>query len=163
MSERTFDRTAVIALEPGPVFGFIADPGRAPAWEDQILRVEPLDEGPVRAGWRYRETRRMGKREAAAVITVTAYRPSGPPFEIEHGSDAMGVSARYRFTVDRADGGGTRIDLHASVTGRGVLGRLLWSRIIFAAMKKADGALLERLKAHLESGEADLPDGPLTH
>jgi uncharacterized protein YndB with AHSA1/START domain len=53
-----------IARSPDIVFAFITDPARLPEWQPRVVRVEQLDEGPMRAGSRMREVRNVRARSS---------------------------------------------------------------------------------------------------
>lgn len=126
------------------VFDYATDFETTSTWMPQITRIERLDEGPLRAGSRFRETRRIGKREATAVIEVTAHeRPSLH----RASSAALGVQCEYEFRF-LPDGESTTVELTASAHGR-------WLGVLLAPMflkmiQKEDGEMLERLKAAIE-------------
>ncbi len=70
-----------------------------------IVRVEMLTDGPTRVGTRWRETRRMGKREATADLEVTAF---DPPRSYSVGCHMAGCRFHSEFTFEELDGG-TRV------------------------------------------------------
>ncbi len=44
------------------VFAFLADTGKVSTWQSSLIKTEPLTEGPLRSGSRFREVRRLGKK-----------------------------------------------------------------------------------------------------
>ena len=126
------------------VFDFATDLEKARSWMPQITRIERLDQGPLRAGSRFRETRRIGKREATAVIQVSAHeRPSVH----RASSSALGVQCEYEFRF-LPDGESTTVELIASAQGRW-FGKLL-APMFLKMIQKEDGEMLERLKVAVE-------------
>ncbi|MCA9290572.1 MAG: SRPBCC family protein [Phycisphaerales bacterium] len=142
--------------EPGAVFTWATDPDHASIWLD-IIRMEPRDEKPMAKGSVYRETRRMGKREVSADITITEHIGPGqrahPPYEHAGSSAAMGVEATYRYTFSASPAGGTRVDLVCEVVPRSFLGRFMAGPLV-KIMKKMDAGQLSRLKVAYEEAHA---------
>lgn len=127
------------------VFDFATDPRNAPKWLTGVQKIELLTDGPIRAGTRFRETRVINKREAAAEIEVVEHER---PRVHAAGAKFPGGSAVYRYEF-HAEGSGTRVELVAEVRGKG-LGWLM-APLMATVMKKMDGDQLQRLKAAIES------------
>lgn len=148
-----FTRTVVINRPPEEVFAFATDLANVSRWMPAIVKTEILTEGPLRAGSRFRETRRMGKREASATIEVTIHegpsdRPGGP-YRHAGRSCAGGIDGTYTYTFTR-HGSGTKVDLDATVRATHIFARLILP-IVANVMVKQDGGQLERLRAAMES------------
>lgn len=62
-----------IAAPPEVVFGAVADIERLPEVNEEVVRIEFLGEQRSGVGTRFRETRRMGKREMETELEVTEY------------------------------------------------------------------------------------------
>lgn len=142
-----------IARSPTDVFRAATDLAHAQEWMPDLVDIEPLDEEPLHVGYRWRETRRLGRRHATSTIEIVELH--GPdqgeaPFRYAARSDAMGIDALYRYTFT-PDGEGTEVRLEAEVRPRNLLARLLVPMIV-RAMESADGDQLQRLKEALESG-----------
>lgn len=149
MPARTFERRATVPRSGRDVFATLTQVERAADWMTPVIRIERLDEGPLVAGSRYREVRRMGSREIAAVIEVVQVDPpeSDGPWSITHASTGMGVRAIYRFTVTptaSADGGPACELVHrAEVQPVNLVGRVA-AGLMLRAMQRADGDLVDR-------------------
>lgn len=144
-----FQSSTWMARPPRDVFAFASDLQNAGEWISDVTRVEPLFEGPIRPGSKFRETRRLSGREHSSVIEVTEHSTDGPPFHHAATSRMYGVEATYRYTF-AAERDGTRVDLTASVRALNFLGRFLVGMAAHA-MEKLDGDQLERLKAAIEA------------
>ena len=127
------------------VFDFATDLDMASSWMPQITRIERLDEGPLRPGSRFKETRRIGKREATALIEVSAHER---PTLHRASSSALGVHCEYEFRF-LPDGESTTVELTASANGRWL--GLLIAPMVLKMIQKEDGEVLERLKAAVEN------------
>lgn len=148
-----FQASETIERPADIVFRFIEDTRNTPLWLDGVVRIEPLDDGPMRAGWRFRETRRMKKREMSAVIDVRVHEGPAPgkhpPYRHTAGSMAMGVDAVYAFTFDALDARRTQVDVVCDVRPTNLIGRL-FAGMMMRAMQKQDGDMLARMKLAVE-------------
>lgn len=69
----SFTLTRRVEAPIDAVFDVFSDIPRADRMIDDIVRIEMLTTGPVDVGTRWRETRRMFKREATEEMAVTAF------------------------------------------------------------------------------------------
>src|SRR5512140_2471354 len=58
------------------VFAYLAETENLCRWQSGLVSSELLDEGPCRTGSRFREVRRMGRRQVEAIGEITEYEPS---------------------------------------------------------------------------------------
>jgi len=130
------------------VFDFATDLDHASLFLPGVERIELLTPGALRAGSRFRETRRSGKKSRSAIIEVTEHtRPT-----VHAAKAAMaGMQAKYTFRFTPVDGE-TLVEMIAEVRGswlwRPFLG--LMARV----MEKEDGEYLSRLKTAIMSQKA---------
>lgn len=97
------------------VFDFVADFRNAPTWQRQLVGVR-LDEGPFPSGKRVVELRSfLGKRIEAPGDLVSWQRLVG--FTVRGSSGPLYVESDYGF---KADGTGTLVTLHLTMTARGL-------------------------------------------
>ena len=69
-------RNRVIIHRPvNDVFAFVTDPTTTPQWQANLVRSEVLTPGPMRAGTRVLEVRRLGNAERQAEWEITDYEP----------------------------------------------------------------------------------------
>ena len=69
-----FEIETRIEAPPAQVFAVATDIERVPEWMSAVEALEPLDEGPVREGWRFRERsgQAAGTRVPASVVSRNA-------------------------------------------------------------------------------------------
>ncbi|MFN0245207.1 MAG: SRPBCC family protein [Planctomycetota bacterium] len=149
----SFRVTETIERPADVVFHFLEDTRNVPLWLNGVVRIEPLDDGPMRAGWRFKETRRMGKREVSAVIEVRVHEGPGPgkcpPYRHTAGASMMGVDAIFAFTFDALDARRTKAEAVGEVRPTNVFGRL-FAGMVVRMMQKQDGDMLARMKRAVE-------------
>jgi carbon monoxide dehydrogenase subunit G len=103
-----------VAAPPERVWALVTDFEGAPARISGIAKVEALTPGPPGPGYRFRETRRFGKRESSEVMTVAEWSPPR-----SYVLTAASCGAEYRSEMRCVpDGGGTRLEME--FTGRPV-------------------------------------------
>lgn len=85
-------------------FELLSDFANAPTRIRGITRVEVVTPGPVRPGTRFRETRRMFKREATVEMEILSI---DPPRSYVVGCDTCGSRYRTEFDVAANDSGAT--------------------------------------------------------
>lgn len=149
----TFEASVTIERAPAEVFGIATDIERVPLWMTGVKRLEPLDEGPPRKGWRFKETRLMKGREMSAEIEVTEHHgpaDGAPPFLHSARSAVMGVEGVYALRFEAEGETRTRVHLRADVRATSFLAKPLVG-MVAKAMKDQDGDMLKALKALCES------------
>jgi carbon monoxide dehydrogenase subunit G len=95
-----------IAAPPERVFAAASDFANAPKAIPGILRVEMLTPGPVRAGTRFRETRRMFGKEASEEMTVAELEP---PRRYLLTAESHGSRYRTEFRFEPGAAAGTEV------------------------------------------------------
>lgn len=141
----TFEMTEWIARPPKEVFQFVTDAANAPKVVSSVVRVEPLSDGPLGVGTRYRETRLIQGKEQQAELEVVAF-DSGSRYSVRN--ETQGIETIYDY-VFSPENEGTRIDLTCHVTARGLKKAMV--PLVVNILKKEDGDHLERLKGVMES------------
>jgi uncharacterized protein YndB with AHSA1/START domain len=111
-------QTFTVATSPEVVFDYVTDPANLPAWQTSKTRVEPLTEGPPRAGFRLREwTKPPGAKEFEQVVEFTEFqRPTRLHVHIVEGP--YPVDGTWSFSPV---GTGTRVEFVAEGELRGVM------------------------------------------
>ncbi len=139
-----FEETVRVNCPIERVFAFIVDEKNLRNWQTGLVENELLTEGPLRAGTRFREVRRMGPRDAEIQGEITDFVPN-QLFGTRTLTEPK-VTASY--ALEQADGG-TRIRYRFTMQSSG------WMRLlepIFAtSIKKDSAADLAKLKRILES------------
>jgi carbon monoxide dehydrogenase subunit G len=139
-----------IAAPPEAVFADVVDPEAMTRWMPAVVSVEPLTEGPLRVGSRFRETRTMFGKAASEVFEVTHLEaPSRLDLYVD-GRLGSSKKGEYWFRHDfERDGQGTRLRLHGKIETSGFMMRMLGS-LMRGMFKKAIAKDLRALKAHVE-------------
>lgn len=148
MAHVTVERT--IAAPPERVFAAATDIHRWAEIVPAIEKVEVLTPGPMRAGTRFRETRRMLGREATEEMTVTDF---DPPRSYTLGAQSHGCRYRTELRFEPA-GAGTRLVFDFSAEPLTFVARLMMA-LMKPMMKKAARLCaedLEAIAAHVERG-----------
>ncbi len=141
-----FTITTDIERPPGEVFDFIATIPNSPRWFSAVTGVEPLSEGGVGEGARYRFERNLPSGPAVNEVEVTEYTPQSA---ITLTSRSGPTPFSYRFSV-APQGSSTRVTLHGEISGEGLGG-------VFGLLKGAAPALFERgMRSNLETLKAQL-------
>jgi uncharacterized protein YndB with AHSA1/START domain len=125
------------------VFSFLMDTGKLSTWQSNLIKMEQLTEGPLRAGSRFREVRRLGRRETEIQGEITAFEPN-KRFETKTLTKPQ-VTVSYSF---EAEAGGTRLK-HKFVMLTGGLMRIM-EPLIASSIKKDTETDFETLKHILE-------------
>ena len=129
------------------VFETVSDISNYTKAVPEIMRVEFLTEQKTGVGTRFRETRRMGKREATTELEVTEFVRNE---RVRMVSDAGGTVWDSVFTVTpEGDGGGTRLDLVMEARPYRFISRL-FVPLMKGAVAKAVVGDMDALKAWLE-------------
>ena len=126
------------------VFAFLMDTGKLSTWQSSLIKTEQITEGPLRAGSRFREVRRLGRRESEIQGEITVFEPN-KRFETKTLTKPQ-VTVSYSF---EAEDGGTRLK-HKFVMLTSGLMRLL-EPLIAGSIKKESASDFETLKRMLEN------------
>lgn len=144
-----FTISTTIVRPPGEVFDFIANISNSPRWFSAVTDVEPLSEGDVGEGARYRFRRNLPSGPALNEVEVTEYTPQNA---ITLTSRSGPTPFSYRFSV-APEGLGTTVTLEGEISGEGLGG-------VFGLLKGAAPALFERgMRTNLETLKALLERG----
>jgi uncharacterized protein YndB with AHSA1/START domain len=137
-----------INRRPEDVFAYLDDAQRHSEWQDQVVSVEPLD-GPMRAGTRVTETRKLPGGDRKMTYEITAYDPPRQSqFRVLDGP----LRPYGTITVEPAgDGSKSQVTFEMDFTTHGLGGKLLAPVARKQAAKQvvADQA---KLKERLEAG-----------
>jgi uncharacterized membrane protein len=138
-----------IARRPEDVFAYLSELTRHGEWQEDIVSVTSVTDGPARVGTRATEVRRVGGREFTGTYEITEHDPprrfgfrgiDGPVRPVGHG------------TLEPV-GEGTRLTLQLDFEGHGLAGKLMTPLARGHARKQVPKDQ-QRLKERLESGTA---------
>jgi uncharacterized membrane protein len=125
------------------VFAFLMDTGKLPMWQSNLIKNEPLTQGPLRLGSRFLEVRRLGRKESEIQAEITAFELN-KRFETRT-LTKPDVTVSYSF---EPEDGGTRLK-HKFVMLTSGLMRFL-EPLIAGSIKKESEMDFETLKHILE-------------
>lgn len=148
MARVTVERT--VAALPERVFQAATDIHHWAEIVPAIERVEVLTPGPMRAGTRFRETRKLMGREATEEMTVTDF---DPPRSYTLGAESHGCRYRTQLRFEPA-GAGTRIVFDFSAEPLTFMARVLTvlMKPMLKKMVEMCAKDLDAIKAHVERG-----------
>jgi len=126
------------------VFAFLMDTGKLSTWQSNLIKTEQITAGPLRAGSRFREVRRLGRRESEIQGEITVFEPNRR-FETKTLTKPQ-VTVSYSF---EAEDGGTRLKHKFVMLTTGLM-RLL-EPLIAGSIKKESASDFETLKRILEN------------
>ena len=126
------------------VFAFLVDTSKLSTWQSNLIKSEPLTEGPLRMGSRFREVRRLGRRETEIQGEITAFEPNK---RLET-KTVTKPQAMVSYSLD-PEHGGTRLRYKFVLITSGLM-RLL-EPMIASSIKKESEADFETLKQILEN------------
>ena len=138
-----------ISRRPEDVFTYLSDLARHGEWQEQIVSVTSVTEGPLKVGSRATEVRRVGGREFTGTYEMTEVEP--PRRFAFRGIDGP-VRPVGRGTLEPV-GDGTRLTLELYFEGHGLMGKLMLPLARGQARKQVP-KYQQRLKERLESGAA---------
>lgn len=110
-----------IDATPITVFDVVSDVENSPDRIEWYEKVEMLTEGPVRVGTKWRETRRMNKRESIEEWEMTAFES---PNYFSAYCDSHGYDVEWTMRVT-PEGDGSRLTLEMKTKPRKLIGKLL--------------------------------------
>jgi uncharacterized protein YndB with AHSA1/START domain len=126
------------------VFAFLVDMSKLTTWQSNLIKSEQITEGPLHTGSRFREIRRMGKRESEIQGEITGFEPN-KRLETKTVSKPQ---AMVSYTLD-PEPNGTRLKYKFVLITNGLM-RLL-EPMIASSIKKDTEADFETLKHILEN------------
>ena len=147
MPSLTIERTVNAPL--AQVFARFTDLTNAPAMIPAIKKIEILTPGPIGAGTRFRETRVMFGKEAAATMEISTF---DPPRSYCVEADSGGSHFATTFTFEPAGSSATRVAMHFGCQAQTLGAKLLTplSLLMMGFMRKALGADMDSMKAAAE-------------
>lgn len=141
-----------IAAPQQEVFALLADLEGAADRIEAIQKIELLTDGPVGKGTRWRETRRVFKREATEELEISAFDPPNG-YDVTCESCGCTFTTRIRCTPE---GGGATVTMSMQSKANTFVAKLMrpLGFLMAGAMKKCVAKDLEELKRHAEGGTA---------
>lgn len=147
------DLTAVIARPPEEVFAFITDLEQTAKWLKGLVRAEPLSSGPMRAGSRWRYTRKVA--DHVGTVEVEVVRHEGPaevggtPYRHCGRTINMGIEVICRYTFEAEGAGTTRVRMEFFASAQNLAAKLMLPMVV-RTVRELDKDQLDRLKLAIE-------------
>jgi uncharacterized protein YndB with AHSA1/START domain len=138
-----------IARRPEDVFAYVTDPSHLPEWQESVVSVRRLDEGPIAVGSRAVVTRHVGGRDRKMTSELSELNPPSS-------WAVRGVDGPIRGMVDGRvesleNGERSRVTINLDFETRGLIPKLFVALVRRQA--KAEVPRNQRkLKELLESG-----------
>lgn len=126
------------------VFAFLMDTSKLSTWQSNLIKLEQITAGPLHTGSRFREVRRMGRRESEIQGEITALEPNR---RLET-KTVTKPQAMVSYSLD-PEQGGTRLSYKFVLVTSGLM-RLL-EPMIASSIKKDTAADFQTLKRILEN------------
>jgi hypothetical protein len=128
------------------VFEFISDVRNGPKMNEDIIKVEKLEEGPIGVGSQFIETRMIRGRQTEAKIEVVKYEPS---IAFSAQSDANGLKVTYHYQLSEGNLG-TSVKFQCDIKTSGIV-MLLTKPLIIKMLKREDAEHLKYIRRALET------------
>ena len=112
-----------INRRPEDVFAYLDEVKRHGEWQEQIVDVQPLDDGPLRVGSRVKETRRVPGGDRTMTYEVTEHEPPRQSsFRVLDGP----VRAEGTISIEPiGEGSRSRLTITIDFKGHGLGGKVL--------------------------------------
>jgi carbon monoxide dehydrogenase subunit G len=152
-----FTLSKQVAAPPATVFAVFSDLEHAAGRIQAISKLELVTPGPVGAGTRFRETRKMFGKDCTEEMQITAFEP-GRGYEVSAHSCGAEFRTIFRFTPD---GAGTRVDVEFQTLALSFFAKLMrpLSWLTMGTIRKCVNQDLEDLKRYLTTDETRIEHG----
>jgi carbon monoxide dehydrogenase subunit G len=145
---RSFTIARHVDADPDLVFDTLSDFEHAAERIGNIERIEILTDGPIAAGTRFRETRKIFGKEATEELTISVFDQASRHYAVECESCGCRSRTDVRCTED---GTGTLVSMETTYQPVSMLAKLMapigWMMI--GTMRKCIEQDLDDLMAHL--------------
>ncbi len=132
-----------INCPPQQVFAFLVDPQKLMLWQSDLVKSEIVTEGPLHAGSRFHEVRRMGTREAEIRGEISEFATDR--CLATHTDTKPEAGVRY---VLEPEEGGTRLYYEFTLKTTGMM--RLMEPMIGRSIRTGTAADLQRLRQLVE-------------
>lgn len=145
-----FEVKRSIHVSQEKAFMSLLDLDAARQWMQGLVRMERLDEGPMKAGSQWKETRKMFGKEASEQFEVLELKPSEKIVLRCDGTKGTTGQGEYIFTYRISSAGESSVvTLHGEIKGLKGMAKLL-GKMVGGSFKKACAKDLDALKDYLE-------------
>ena len=143
------DVSVQIAAPQERVFAAVSDFGKAADRVEAIVKCEVLTEGEIGVGTRFRETRKMFKKEHSEEMEVTGF---DPPNSFTLAASSCGAEYTTIFSV-QSEGEGSELSMSFTSKPVKLMAKLMAPMFFFmkGSMRKMMQADLESIKCSIEA------------
>ncbi|WP_133579339.1 SRPBCC family protein [Aureibacillus halotolerans] len=127
----------------------LLDLDSAQHWMQGLVRIERLDEGPVKVGSRWKETRKMMGQEATEVVKVTGLEHNQIHLYVDGSKGTSGKGEHFYTYSIKELGNSTEVTLRGEIKGMTGIAKLL-SKLMAGTFRKICAKDLDGLKNYLE-------------
>ncbi|NIK13001.1 SRPBCC family protein [Alkalibacillus almallahensis] len=147
----TFDVERTFNVSQQTAYNSLIDLDAAHHWMHGLVRMDRLDDGPIKVGSEWKETRKMFGKEASEHFEVMELQEPEKIVLRCDGSKGSTGKGEYIFTytVDSA-GDQSQVTLHGEIKGLTGLSKL-FGKLMAGSFKKACAKDLDALKQYLEN------------
>ncbi|MFG6116070.1 SRPBCC family protein [Halobacillus sp. MO56] len=147
-----FDVTRTIHVSKQKAYDSLLDLDAANHWMKGLVRMERLDDGPMKEGSEWKETRKMFGKEASEYFEVVELSEPDKIVLRCDGSKGTTGKGEYIFTyLVRSSGESSNIVLNGEIKGLTGLSKL-FGKLMVGSFKKACAKDMDALKSYLENG-----------
>ena len=147
MKVPNFQKDTLINAPPDKVFAYVSDFRRHPEWASHRLSIEPVSEGPLAVGSKFKSVgHQMGmeSRDEVTVSEVVADRRLTYDVSTHQGES-------FRHSIDlQPEGAGTRVTKSMNFVKTGIVTKLMMP-LVLILVPKILSSDLQRIKSHIES------------
>ncbi|MBM7553938.1 SRPBCC family protein [Thalassobacillus pellis] len=131
------------------VFQGLLDLDSAMHWMQGLVRIERLDEGPMKVGSGWIETRKMMGQEAREVFEVTGLEPNKIQLYVDGSKGTSGKGEHfYTYTIKEL-ANATEVTLNGEIKGMSGIAKLV-GKLMKGTFRKICAKDLDGLKHYLE-------------
>jgi uncharacterized membrane protein len=139
-----------IARRPEDVFAYVTDPSHLPEWQESVVSVRRLDEGPIAVGSKAVVTRHVGDRDREMTSELSELNP--PSSWSVRGVDGP-IRGMVNGRVESLENGErSRVTIHLDFETRGLIPKLFVALVVRRQATAEVPRNQRKLKELLESG-----------
>ncbi|WP_449536432.1 SRPBCC family protein [Ferdinandcohnia sp. Marseille-Q9671] len=131
------------------VYQALLDLDAATHWMQGLVRIKRLDEGQMKVGSGWIETRKMMGHEASEVFKVIGLEPEKIELFVDGSKGSNGKGEHYYTYEIKESGNATEVTLHAEIKGLTGISKLV-GKLMTRTFKKICAKDLTALKSYLE-------------
>ncbi|MGM1032992.1 MAG: SRPBCC family protein [Bacillota bacterium] len=131
------------------VYEGLLDLDSAKHWMQGLVRIERLDEGPIKVGSAWKETRKMIGIEGGEVLKVTVLEPNKIQLYVDGSKGTSGKGEHFYTYSIKELGNATEVTLHGEIKGMTGIAKLV-SKLMTGTYRKICAKDLDGLKNYLE-------------